>query len=124
MNIKSHNYNIIDKIIDEAVVHVDWAHGLHKILLRNIQYAEMIKMLEASINSIIDKSFTMELLYKVSTIKRFELWLSPYHSLFFIYYNEISKLSYHEDREILEIGFTIYEYCKIKSQPSFELFCA
>jgi hypothetical protein len=84
----------------------------------------MIKTIEASINSIIDKSFTMGLFYKVSTIKRFELWLPLYRPLFFIYYNGISKLSYHEDREILKIGFTIYEYCKIKSQSSFEPFCA
>jgi hypothetical protein len=84
-NIKSQNYNRIDKIIDETVAPVDWAHSLQKILLRKTQYAEMIKMLEASINSIIDKSFTMGLLYIVSTIKRSEFWyLSIVHYSLYI----------------------------------------
>ena len=58
----------------EIVSPIDWAHGLQKILLRNTQYIEMIKTLGASINSIIDNSFTMGLLHRVSTIKRYEFW--------------------------------------------------
>ena len=67
---KSQKYNRIDMITDETLAPVDWARDLHKVLLQKNQYIEMIKTFEDFINSTIDKSFTMVLLYRVSTIKR------------------------------------------------------
>jgi hypothetical protein len=87
----------------------------------------MIKTLEAFINSITDKSFTMDCCTECQQLRDLNAWLNFLDiSLLFIiliYYNEMGKLSYPEDREILRIAFTIYEDYK-KSQSSFKLFCA
>jgi hypothetical protein len=54
-------------ITDKTVTPLDWAHGLQKILLLKTQYAKMIKTLKAFINSMTDKSFTMDFLYRADS---------------------------------------------------------
>ena len=53
----------------EIVTPSDWAHGLQKILLRKTQYTKMIKTLESFINSITDKSFTMDCCTKCQQLR-------------------------------------------------------